>query len=49
MDNVEAPWVGNPDYGENDYISQEDYDYYWQDDDRNEAQIQSDLQELNKK
>lgn len=31
-DDIEAPWIGNDDYGNDDTVTQEDYDYYWQDD-----------------
>lgn len=37
-DNVEAPWIGNDDYGKHNTVSQEDYDWHWQDDRRKEQQ-----------
>ncbi len=46
MVDIEADWIGNPDYGNSNTVSQEDYDFYWQDDIRKESQIQADLQEL---
>ena len=35
------------DSDEEETVSQEDYDFYWQDDMRKEAQIQADLQDFN--
>ncbi len=47
MDNLEnGMLLGND---ETETVSQEDYDFYWQDDIRKDAQIQADLQKLNKK
>ena len=46
MDNIESGML--LDHDETETVSQEDYDFYWQDDMRKEAQIQADLQELNK-
>ncbi len=34
MDNLQAPWIGNDDYGLNDSISEYDLEYELQDDDR---------------
>lgn len=34
---------------ETETVSQEDYDFYWQDDIRKDAKIQADLQNLNNK
>ncbi len=49
MDEIQAPWIGDPDYGESDFISDYDREYELQDDMRKDAQIQEDLQNLNKK
>lgn len=47
MDNLEnGMLLGND---EIETVSQEDYEFYWQDDMRKDAQIQADLQELDKK
>ncbi len=44
MDDIENGMLLDND--ENEAVSQEDYDFYWQDDIRNDSQIQADLQEL---
>lgn len=49
MDNIENPWIGDPDYGESDSLSEYDREYELQDDMRKDDQIQADLQELNKR
>lgn len=46
MDDIEnGMLLGND---ETETVSQEDYNFYWQDDIRKDAQIQADLQNLNK-
>ena len=46
MDDIENGMLLGNDKTET--VSQEDYDFYWQDDIRKDAQIQADLQNLNK-
>ena len=47
MDNLEnGMLLGND---ENETASQEDYEFYWQDDMRKDEQIQTDLQALTRK
>ncbi len=40
-DDIEAPWVGEPGIDESEVVSQEDYDFYWQDDVRKDEEILS--------
>ena len=46
MDNIEAPWIGDDDYGKHNSISQDDYEWYMQDDWRKDEQIRAAIEEL---
>lgn len=43
MDDIEAPWVGNPDYGEEPERSLYDYEYDHHDEARDEAWFEENI------
>lgn len=44
-DNIQAPWIGNDDYGKRKGFSQDDYEWYHQDDWRKGRQEQEEPNE----